>query len=393
MLSKLDPQVALQLSKSGPRPKAAYLHVPFCYHRCGYCNFTLLAGRDDLHERFVDAIGTELSWLGTPQPVETIFLGGGTPSILSPKLMERLLDSIGTWLPIQGAREWTIEANPRDITPPNLKLWSSFGINRISIGGQSFQARKLRVLERDHSPEELSRSIELAVSCMPRVSLDLIFAAPGETLDEWQADLKRCGSFGIGHVSTYGLTFEKGARFYGQLQRHQITKVDEQIELDMYNMAIDTLCALGIEHYEISNFAIDGQECLHNQSYWDSDRWWGFGPSAASYLGSTRSVNHRGTLQYLRRIQENLSPIDEQDELTADQQDRERFVFGMRQRKGVAWDQFKADFSENTFQAIQKCLDKHIAQGWIEHAEDRVRLTRAGLVLSDGLWHEYLTCD
>jgi oxygen-independent coproporphyrinogen-3 oxidase len=228
---------------------------------------------------------------------------------------------------------------------------------------------------------------------MPRVSLDLIFAAPGETLDEWQADLKRCGSFGIGHVSTYGLTFEKGARFYGQLQRHQITKVDEQIELDMYNMAIDTLCALGIEHYEISNFAIDGQECLHNQSYWNSDRWWGFGPSAASYLGSTRSVNHRGTLQYLRRIQEKLSPIDEQDELTVDQQDRERFVFGMRQRKGVAWEQFKADFCENTFQAIQKCLDKHIAQGWIEHAEDRVRLTRAGLVLSDGLWHEYLTCD
>jgi oxygen-independent coproporphyrinogen-3 oxidase len=393
MILKRDPQVSLQLSKSGPRPTAAYLHVPFCYHRCGYCNFTLLAGRDDLHERFVDAIGTELSWLETPQSVQTIFLGGGTPSILRPRLMERLLESIRTWLPIEGAQEWTIEANPRDITPSNLKLWSSFGINRVSIGGQSFHARKLKVLERDHSPEELLRSIELAVSCMPRVSLDLIFAAPGETLDEWQADLQSCIASGIGHVSTYGLTFEKGARFYGQLQRHQIAKVDEELELDMYNLAIDALGTVGIEHYEISNFAIQGQACLHNQAYWNSDRWWGFGPSAASYLGCTRSVNHRGTLQYLRRIQENCSPIDEQDELTSDQQDRERFVFGMRQRKGVAWDQITAGFSEHTVQSIQKCLDKHIAQGWIERLEDRVRLTRAGLVLSDGLWHEYLSCD
>ncbi|MFN9346976.1 MAG: coproporphyrinogen-III oxidase family protein, partial [Planctomycetota bacterium] len=226
MLSKFDPHLALQLSKAGPCPIAAYLHIPFCYHRCGYCNFTLLAGREDLHERFVDAIGTELSWLETPQSVETIFLGGGTPSILSPWLMERLLGSIRTWLPIQGAREWTIEANPRDITQSNLDLWRSFGINRISIGGQSFQPRKLKVLERDHSPEELSKAIELALTRMNRVSLDLIFAAPGETLDEWQADLKGCIGSGIGHVSTYGLTFEKGARFYGQLQRQQIAKVD-----------------------------------------------------------------------------------------------------------------------------------------------------------------------
>jgi oxygen-independent coproporphyrinogen-3 oxidase len=393
MLSKFDPHLALQLSKAGPCPIAAYLHIPFCYHRCGYCNFTLLAGREDLHERFVDAIGTELSWLETPQSVETIFLGGGTPSILSPWLMERLLGSIRTWLPIQGAREWTIEANPRDITQSNLDLWRSFGINRISIGGQSFQPRKLKMLERDHSPEELSKAIELALTRMNRVSLDLIFAAPGETLDEWQADLKGCIGSGIGHVSTYGLTFEKGARFYGQLQRQQIAKVDEQLELDMYNLAIDTLGAVGIEHYEISNFAIEGQECQHNQAYWNSDRWWGFGPSAASYLGNTRSVNHRGTLQYLRRIQEESSPIDEQDQLTEDQQHRERFVFGMRQRKGVVWDQIQVGFSRGTCDAIQRVLEKHIAQGWIEQVGQRVRLTRAGLVISDGLWHEYLTCD
>jgi oxygen-independent coproporphyrinogen-3 oxidase len=388
-----DTRHAIELANQGPRPLAAYLHVPFCYQRCGYCNFSLLAGREDLHARYVDAVLTELSWLEKPQQVETIFLGGGTPSILTPSLMERLLIGIKTWLPIHGVSEWSIEANPRDITPSNLTLWRDFGINRVSIGGQSFQARKLRVLERDHTPEDLVRSIEVAALHMPRVSLDLIFAAPQETLQEWRSDLQQSLDCGIGHLSTYGLTFEKGSRFYGQLQRHQITKADELLELDMYNMAIDTLGAGGIEHYEISNFAAKGQECQHNQAYWNSDRWWGFGPSAASYLGDTRSVNHRGTLQYLRRIETNRSPINEQDQLTQDQQCRERFVFGMRQRKGVDWQQLQMGFPKATLQAIEKILVRHIASGWIEPMGSSVRLTRAGLVISDGLWHEYLTCE
>jgi oxygen-independent coproporphyrinogen-3 oxidase len=381
---------ALEMASGGPSPIAAYLHVPFCYQRCGYCNFTLLAGRDDLHSRFVDAILTELSWLGQPQPVQTIFLGGGTPSILQLSLMQRLLDGITRWLPIHGVQEWSIEANPCDITLDNLKLWKSFGVNRVSIGGQSFQERKLKVLERDHTSEELHAALELAREVMPRVSLDLIFAAPGETLREWEQDLERCLECGIGHVSTYGLTFEKGARFYGELMRNKIAKVDEALELDMYNLAIDTLTSGGIEHYEISNFARAGEACRHNQAYWNSNRWWGFGPSAASYLGDMRCVNHRGTLQYLSRIESGLSAVEEFDRLSLDQQCRERFVFGMRQIQGVDWDQLQLEFPATTLQSIQASLTRHIEQGWIERAGRYVRLTRSGLVLSDGLWNEYL---
>ena len=390
MLSTDHTTLALELAQAGPRPIAAYLHVPFCYRRCGYCNFSLLANREDLHERFVDAILTEMSWLQTPQPVETLFLGGGTPSILGQGAMERLLGGIRTWLPVYGNREWTIEANPRDITSANLALWRGLGIDRVSIGGQSFQDRKLESLERDHTAQELLRAIELAASYMPRGSLDLIFAAPGETLVQWEKDLRQVIDCGIGHVSTYGLTFEKGARFYGELQRQKITKVDEQLELDMYNLAIDLLGAAGIEQYEISNFALQGQECRHNQAYWSSERWWGFGPSAAGYVGTTRYVNHRATLQYLRWIESGRSPIQERDELSDDQQGRERFVFGMRQRRGVAWEEFKASIPKPTGDAIETTLDKHIAQGWMERAGSYVRLTRSGLVLSDGLWGEYL---
>jgi oxygen-independent coproporphyrinogen-3 oxidase len=220
--------------------------------------------------------------------------------------------------------------------------------------------------------------------------LDLIFAAPEETLDEWHKDLTQVLRFGVGHVSTYGLTIEKGASFYGRLQRQEITKIDEQLELDMYNLAIDTLGASGIEQYEISNFAVDGQACHHNQAYWNSDRWWGFGPSAASYLGSTRAVNHRGTLQYLRKIESGVSPIAEQECLSLEQQCRERFVFGMRQRKGVQWEQLRLQFPQQAAIQIQKTLESHIGHGWIERHGQYVRLTRAGLVISDGLWNEYL---
>ena len=151
MFTTDQPRLALELAQAGPRPIAAYLHVPFCYRRCGYCNFSLLANREDLHERFVDAILIELSSLQAPQPVETLFLGGGTPSILGPGAMERLLEGIRTWLPVYGNPEWTIEANPRDITSANLTLWRGLGIDRVSIGGQSFQDRKLESLERDHT--------------------------------------------------------------------------------------------------------------------------------------------------------------------------------------------------------------------------------------------------
>lgn len=393
MVSSLDARFTAELAKQGPRPIAAYLHIPFCYRRCGYCNFSLLSDREDLHEVFVDAILKELTWLETPQPVQTIFLGGGTPSILNPGLMERLLQGIRHWLALEGIGEWSIEANPRDLNPTNLKLWRDFGINRVSIGGQSFQDRKLQVLQRDHTASELAQAIEAASKIMPRVSLDLIFAAPGESIHEWQADLHKSLESPIGHISTYGLTFEKGSKFYGQLQRQQITKVDEQVELDMYNLAIDTLSYHGFQHYEISNFARDGQLCQHNQAYWNSDRWWGFGPSAACYLGNHRCVNHMGTIQYLKRIEKNQSPIDQQEELSLDQQCRERFVFGMRQLQGVDWNNLKAGFPILTTQAIEQAIQKHVDQGWILWDGPRVRLTRSGLVLSDGLWHEYLTCN
>lgn len=378
-------------SETAESPIAAYVHVPFCRQRCGYCNFSLLANRDDLFDRYLVAIERELAWLESPRPVSSIFLGGGTPSILAPAQMERLLASLQKWLPLSEIGEWSMEANPLDIHMESLRHWRALGVHRLSIGGQSFQADKLLRLERDHSPLQLHRAIEEAQSVMDSVSLDLIFAAPNETLASWVRDVETAIACNLDHLSTYGLTFEKGARFWSLRQKNQLETIPEELELAMYLHAIEALTAAGWEHYEISNFAKPNHRCKHNQAYWNGDSWWAFGPSAARYVGGVRSVNHRGTMAYLRLVESHRTPIDERELLDADQQLRERFVFGMRQLQGVPWSQWQTSASDATRQSIDRTLTKHIESGWIQRDGDRVRLTRQGLVLSDGLWHEYLT--
>jgi oxygen-independent coproporphyrinogen-3 oxidase len=377
--------------ESDPVPLSAYIHVPFCAHRCGYCNFSLLANRGDLFSRYLAALEKELAILDEPRPVSTIFIGGGTPSILPLELTEQMLVVLSRWLPLRGdTPEWSMEANPIDITADRLALWKSFGVNRISLGGQSFDPRKLATLERDHSSEQLTRAIELSKQFMGSVSLDLIFAAPGESLDVWRRDLATAIACEVDHLSTYGLTYEKGARFWGLRARNELVAVSEDEELDMYAQGIDVLTDAGFEHYEISNFARPGHACQHNQTYWKGSPWWAFGPSAARFLGDVRSVNHRSTLTYLRRIEGGESPVEERDMLTPSQKIRERFVFGMRQLAGVNWDELAIEADASTREAIALKIAEHVEAGWMQREGDRVRLTRRGLFVSDGLWSHYL---
>ncbi|MFN6129851.1 MAG: radical SAM family heme chaperone HemW [Planctomycetota bacterium] len=377
--------------ESDPAPVSAYIHVPFCAHRCGYCNFSLLANRGDLFDRYLAALEAELMVLKEPRPVSTLFIGGGTPSILPLDLTERMLSMLVRCLPLQGdSPEWSIEANPIDVTAERLALWKTFGVDRISLGGQSFDPSKLATLERDHSPEQLIRAIELSKQIMGSVSLDLIFAAPGETIDIWQRDLSHAVACGVDHLSTYGLTYEKGARFWGLRARNELDVVSEDEELEMYAQGIEYLTSVGFEHYEISNFARPGHACRHNMTYWQGNPWWAFGPSAARFLGNVRSVNHRSTLTYLKRIESGESAVEERDVLTASQKIRERFVFGLRQIAGIDWSEIASQSDAVTRDAIAAKIDEHVEAGWMQRVGDRVRLTRSGLFLSDSLWPQYL---
>ncbi len=342
-------------------------------------------------ERFIEAVTVELGGLNSPRPMNSVFIGGGTPTLLPRELLHRLLDSISRWLPMATVDgEWSIEANPNDISDELCELLRKSGVNRISLGGQSFQDTKLSMLGRDHRGEQLQEAIRIASQWFDEVSVDLIFGVPGEKLDDWRSDLACAIELPITHLSTYGLTYEKGARYWSQVQRGDIMAVSEEVELEMYMTAIKHLCEAGFEHYEVSNFSLPGSSCRHNETYWNGEPWYAFGPGAASFIDGVRRVNHRSTGTYLKRIEGGESPIAEEEILDWDTWTRERFVFGMRKRNGVHWEALVDVGKRETIETIQRQIQMHVQDEWLEWSDGHIRMTSKALPVSDGLWKDYL---
>lgn len=372
------------------RPLSTYVHIPFCVHHCGYCNFSVVAGRSDLVEPLLRALEIELGQLGEPREVETLYFGGGTPTYLSPAQLEHLCELVLNWHPLAEGYEWTVEANPGDLDRERLEVLSRFGVNRLSLGVQSFRQEKLKLLERDHRAEEIRESVRLAREAGMRVLVDLIFATPGETLEQWQADLEEALLIEPEHISTYGLTFEKGTAFWGRLEGGELSSAPEELERAMYLAAIDRLEAAGFEHYEVSNFAKPGQRSRHNETYWSGRGYFAVGPGAARYVEGVRETNHRSTLTYLKRVLAGESAVAERECLEPEERARELLVFGLRRLKGVE----RTDFRERSGFELDQLAGEQIARfvelGMLADDGRVVRLTREGLLVSDGLWPELI---
>ena len=371
-------------------PRSAYVHVPFCRHRCGYCNFTLVAGRDDLIDDYLRAIEIELATLGEPREIDTLFLGGGTPTHLNPDALTRLIASVRAWFPLAEGYEFSLEANPADIDVETLDALVAGGVNRLSLGGQSFDAAKLAGLERDHSPAGLRAAAAAARARIDSVSLDLIFAVPGETLEVWRADLAAALSLSVDHVSTYGLTFERGTAFWSRLLAGQLGRLDEDLERSMYETAIDTLTAAGFEHYEVSNFARPGHRCRHNEAYWSGVGYFAVGPGAARYVNGRREMNHRSTTTWLKRVLAGESPVAESETLEPADRAREMLVFGLRRLEGVDRPQFAERSGFDVDALAGEPLRTMVAHGLLSDDGRQIRLTRAGLLVSDAIWPHFL---
>lgn len=374
------------------RPRSAYVHVPFCAHKCGYCDFASLAGADHLADRYLDALSRELEMaLDGPQEVDTIFIGGGTPTRLSPQQLERLLGMIRRHFRLAEGGEWTVEANPGTLDEDKVEVLSRGGVNRVSLGAQSFQPSSLRALERNHLPEDVPRAVELIRPRFDRWSLDLIFAAPGSTLGQWQDDLDHAIALEPGHLSCYGLVFEKGTSLWKQQAAGLVRAVDEEVEYAMYAHTIDRLSSVGLNQYEISNFARDGHESRHNLAYWANNAYYGFGLGAARYVDGVRSANTRDLPAYLRRLEAGQPPSGPIEQLDPESRARETAVLMLR-RIGLGID--RGEFLERTGISIDSiCGDsiaRSIARGWLEDDGDRVRLTRDGLFLADTVMSEML---
>jgi oxygen-independent coproporphyrinogen-3 oxidase len=371
-------------------PESAYVHVPFCRHRCGYCNFTLVAGRDDLIDSYLLAIEREFDQLSQTYELNTLYLGGGTPTHLPPAALARLFQSLRQRFSLRAAAEFTVEANPLDLNAERCAVLRDAGVNRLSLGVQSFRDAKLEVLERDHRSHDIHRALELARGVAGSISLDLIYSTPGESLEQWLEDVAAAIDIGVDHISVYGLTIEQGSAFYGRHLRGSLAKTPEPLEAKMYEAAIDHLAAGGYQQYEVSNFARPGHASRHNEVYWRGRSYFAFGPGAASYIRGQRRVNHRSTTAYLHRVLSGQSPVAELEQLSPEDRARERLVFGLRMLAGVERQEFLADTGFEIETLVGRELPQLLELGLLAWTGNRLHLTRRGLLVSDSIWPKFL---
>jgi oxygen-independent coproporphyrinogen-3 oxidase len=370
--------------------QAAYVHVPFCRHRCGYCDFTLVARRDDLVDPYLTALERELRQLQRPRPVRTLFLGGGTPTHLPPAPLRRLMQLLAEWLPREAGSEFSIEANPSGLDDERLEVLAAAGVNRVSLGVQSFDSRHLATLERDHRPEEIADVVRRLRPWCGHISLDLIFAVPGQSLADWEATLEAAIALGCPHISTYGLTWERGTSYWSRKLRGTLSPVDEETERAMYALAMDRLPQTGIDQYELSNFARPGFECRHNQVYWRGESYWGFGPGAASYLGGVRRLNHRSVTTWITRTLTGATAIDEHETLSPEERAREAIMLGLRQCRGIEIAAFTVRYGAPPRDLEPAAYQRFLDLGLCEEVDGRWRLTRAGRFVADCVMSEFL---
>jgi oxygen-independent coproporphyrinogen-3 oxidase len=367
-------------------PRSAYIHIPFCAHHCGYCDFAVTAGQDHLIDLYLEALAVELEQAcKDPKPLRTLSLGGGTPSHLSLRQLDKLFAVLDRQLPREANAEVSLEANPDTFDAEKAELLAEHGVNRISVGVQSFQPHLLRVLERQHEPRHVAPAVEAAKRFNGRVSIDLIFGVPGQTLAEWYADLRAAMQLEPDHISTYGLTFEKGTRLWKQQRAGDVKSLDEELELQMYRHAMELLEANGFEQYEISSFAKPGSRSVHNQVYWANEAFWGVGVGAAAYIGGTRTLNVRTTQDYIKRVLAGESPVFQSETLPPEERARETLALNLRRAEGVIRKRFREQTGFDVDALAGPALQRHVAAGLMIDDGASLCLTRDGRCVADSI--------
>ncbi len=347
-----------------------YIHVPFCRTRCPYCDFVSNAILDPVPAAFVEALCREIQAFRGPDRVDTVFFGGGTPSLLEPRMLGAVFTALRKRF-VLDEPEVTLEANPDDVTPELADAWVSLGINRVSLGVQSFDDRVLRYLGRRHDANTARRVCELVSQRFSNWGMDLIFGAP--PLDSWNATLDTCLSYAPWHVSTYGLTYEPGTPFGAR--RHEA--VDDETWLNLYRCAHESLA--DYDHYEISNYALSGCECKHNLIYWRNLEYAGFGPAAYSFLNGIRSRNHDALQDYLADPGGKSEALD----LTDHEVRVETVVQHLRLRKGLSKKEYRERFASDVREDFGPGLDRLLTRGLIEEDETTFRPTLSGFELNN----------
>ena len=380
---------------SGSRSFHAYVHIPFCTVKCGYCDFNTYTSSElgtlkqsDFAAILIGEVALSASILRqsnvSPRKLKTIFFGGGTPSLLPAADLISILKSLETEFGFQENAEITFEANPDSVTRESLASLREAGFNRVSIGMQSAVPDVLKTLERTHNPENVSIAIDMAKSLGYRTSLDLIFGAPGETLSQWEQTIRQVIELDPGHLSAYSLIVEPGTKLARQINSGELAEPDEDLQADKYELADKLLTEAGYSWYEISNWSkTEDLMSNHNLAYWSGQDWWGYGPGAHSHLGSVRWWNHKHPLSYANLLEKNVSPAAGREQLDTETAALERILLESRTSAGMSIEQIKK-LQPGSELAISQLIADGLIEGPLAIAGTLV-LTLKGRLLADAV--------
>jgi oxygen-independent coproporphyrinogen-3 oxidase len=378
---------------ASPRPAGLYLHVPFCRRKCAYCDFYSLADPGSaVQGAYLSAVEQELRTATLPGRIETVFLGGGTPTVLPAPLLSRLLVAIADKVDVSAVSEFSVEANPGAVDEPRAALLRAHGVNRLSLGVQSFQPATLATLGRIHGPDEVHQAVRLFRRLgFSNLSLDLIFAVPGQTLADWQADLDAALGLAPEHLSVYGLSIEPSTPL-GRLVGHgQLHAAPDELYVEMFTAARERLIAASYEHYEISNYARPGFRCRHNVGYWRNRPYLGLGPAASSFVAGRRWTNVRDLDEYLACLARGQSPAEEIEELSPEARARELAMLNLRMADGIILQEFHDQTGFDALQLFDQAIRTHRAAGLLEVTSAAIRLTPQALPIADTVLVDFVS--
>ena len=372
-----------------------YVHVPFCFHKCHYCDFySITRQTPERMGRFVDLILREAGqWAGSPARVKprTVFVGGGTPSLLPLEEMRRLIVGLRERFDFSDLEEWTVEVNPATASLEYCAMLRELGVDRLSFGAQSFDLAELKILERHHDPEDVGRSVEIARGAgFSRVNVDLIYAIPGQSLESWGRSLDAAMALGTPHLSCYGLTYEANTPMTVRKRLGQFEAAEESLELEMLRYTRGRLMGAGYGAYEISNYARPGEECRHNLLYWDGGNYIGLGPSAASHVEGWRWKNRPHLGEWEQAIEGGGLPAAEVERLSPERRRGEWMMLRLRLGEGVRFGDYRRRFGGDVRKEYSDAIARMSRVGLITVSDEGLRLSESGIAVADGVAGEFL---
>ena len=383
-----------EINQTHPKSTSAYIHIPFCEHICYYCDFNKVFLEGQPVDEYIQSLLTEIRLTLEKHPTkvsETIYIGGGTPTSLTAKQLDVLLTGIHRYLPTHTTKEFTVEANPGDLTAEKLDVFKAHGINRLSMGVQTFDDRLLKKIGRKHSVQDVYDTIKLLEKKQfDNVSIDLIYALPGQTLESFRDTLTKALAFDLPHYSMYSLILENKTMFMNWVRQGRLELPTQEAETQMFEEAIIAMAQSGHHQYEISNFAKKGKESMHNLVYWDNEHYFGFGAGASGYLDQKRYKNYGPIQHYMKPLKEQRLPIFETEEISRANQIEEEMFLGLRKIEGVSLRRFEEKFNQKLTTVYQSVIDELQQQQLAVLEEDYFRLTPKGLFIGNDVFEKFL---